>query len=71
MGNSNCATDNYQKEYLYKLLGGKWIVTTLLYRASNNGCKARTFHTKCDHREPTIILLKIRDGDCFGGFTKF
>jgi BTB/POZ domain-containing protein KCTD9 len=45
-------------------------VTTLLYRGSIHGWMKRDFHSRCDNKGPTISLLKVKDGDCIGGFTK-
>ena len=67
--NSKCATDLQQKQYLNQLLGDKQLVTTLLYRGSEHGWKYKHFHSHCDNRGPTISLLKIKDGDCIGGYT--
>ena len=30
----------------------------------------KDFHERCDDKGPTISLLKIKDGDCIGGYTK-
>jgi hypothetical protein len=52
------------------LLGNKALVTTLLFRGSEHGWNPKDFHSRCDNKGPTIILYKVKDGDCFGGFTK-
>jgi hypothetical protein len=67
--NSQCATENKQKLYLYILLGNKKLVTTLLYRGSDHGWKYIDFHSRCDNKGPTISLFKVEEGDCIGGFT--
>jgi hypothetical protein len=54
---------------LYKLLGNKLLVTELLFRGSIHGWTPQDFHSRCDHKGPTICLFKIKDGDCIGGFT--
>jgi hypothetical protein len=41
---------------------------TLLYRASTDGFKASTFHSKCDGKAPTLIIIKSEGGNVFGGF---
>ena len=41
----------------------------LLYRASRDGWVASKFHAICDHRGPTVTV--VRSGDCiFGGYTE-
>ena len=41
----------------------------LLYRASRDGWVASKFHAICDHREPTVTV--VRSGDyIFGGYTE-
>jgi hypothetical protein len=67
---SKCATAKEEKEYLFKLLGNKRLITTMLYCGSLHGWKAVDFHSRCDNKGPTIVLFKIKDGDCIGGYTK-
>ena len=59
-----------EKEYLHKLLGNKLLVTTLLFRGSEDGWSFKEFHTRCDKKGATITLFKIKDGDCIGGYTE-
>jgi hypothetical protein len=54
---------------LYKILGSRELVTTLLYRGSNDGWKLKDFHSRCSNKRPTISLFKVKKGDCIGGFT--
>ena len=52
---------------LQKWLGEKckW---NLCYRASRNGWRAQDFHSHCDNKGPTVVLVKAND--CiFGGYT--
>ena len=51
------------------MLGNKEFVFTLLYRATQQEYTAEEFHRKCDHRSPTVSLLKLNNGNCIGGFT--
>ena len=44
----------------------KW---KLLYRASEHGYIAKTFHECCDDKGPTLIVIKSREGWIFGGYT--
>jgi len=41
----------------------------LLYRASEHGDKAKTFHEKCDNHQYTLVLVETTKGVRFGGFT--
>ena len=42
----------------------------LLYRASIDGDKAKTFHEKCNGIKGTLCLVKTTDGVKFGGYTE-
>ena len=45
----------------------KW---KLLYRSSEHGYTARSFHEYCDHvKGPTLIVIKSSGGWIFGGYT--
>lgn len=52
-----------------KLLGKQKIVTSLLYRGTDNGMCYLSFHNCCDNKGPTICLFSLLDGDCIGGVT--
>jgi hypothetical protein len=41
----------------------------MLYRGTEHGWKSEVFHSRCDEKGPTISLLKVKDGDCIGGYT--
>jgi hypothetical protein len=41
----------------------------LIYRGSRDGFKAAVFHSKCDKKGPTLIIIKSEFGKIFGGFT--
>jgi hypothetical protein len=41
----------------------------LEYRGSDHGWAYKDFHSRADHKDWTITLFKIQDGDCVGGFT--
>ncbi|CAH3128269.1 unnamed protein product [Pocillopora meandrina] len=45
---------------------GKW---QLLMRASQEGFQAKTFHSKCDDKGPTVTIVKSGN-NIFGGFTE-
>ena len=44
----------------------KW---KLIYRASEHGYSAKTFHEYCDDKGPTLVVLKSDGGWIFGGYT--
>ncbi|KAM7442717.1 hypothetical protein ABFA07_008366 [Porites harrisoni] len=54
------------KGWLPEGLAGEW---HLLFRASRDGFRASTFHSKCDNKGPTVTIVKS-GGNIFGGFTK-
>ena len=41
----------------------------LLYRATEHGFKVTDFHSRCDYKGPTLILVKNDQNLIFGGFT--
>ena len=41
----------------------------LIYRASRDGFKAKSFHTKCDGKVKTLSVAQSSDGYIFGGYT--
>ena len=41
----------------------------LLYRASEHGYTARSFHDYCDDKGPTLVIIKSSGGWIFGGYT--
>ena len=47
-------------------LEGKW---RLLFRASQDGSAAETFHSKCDNKGPTVTIVK-NGNNIFGGFNE-
>ena len=48
----------------------KQIISSIrIYRATEDGDKAETFHRLCDGNTNIIILIKTKDGKKFGGFT--
>jgi len=40
------------------------------YRASQDGFKAKDFHSKCDKQPNTLIIIKSEHGNIFGGYTE-
>ncbi|CDW87296.1 UNKNOWN [Stylonychia lemnae] len=59
---------NKQLEHQHKLLPlsgyGK-----LLFKATDNGFTAQSFHQKCDNQGPTISFILSEHGQVFGGYT--
>jgi hypothetical protein len=60
-----------QTENLFKLcefpLNQKW---SLIYRASQDGFEAENFHSKCDNKPNTLVIIKSINGNVFGGYTE-
>ena len=44
----------------------KW---KLLYRSSEHGYSAKSFHQYCDNKGPTLVVIKSSEGWIFGGYT--
>jgi len=42
----------------------------LIYRASQDGFEASSFHAKCDKQPNTLIIIKSEHGNIFGGYTE-
>ncbi len=55
--------DSYLKEWTGDY---QW---KLLYRASEHGYTAKSFHECCDNKRPTLVVIKSSGGWIFGGFT--
>jgi len=45
-------------------------IKKLLYRASKDGFKSSDFHRKCDGHSNTIVIIKIRNKNIIGGYTR-
>ena len=41
----------------------------LIYRATEHGGEAEDFHERCDEIEGTLIIIKTKEGNIFGGYT--
>jgi hypothetical protein len=54
---------NKELKVTSKELGG------LLYQASKDGDSASTFHSRCDSKGPTVVIVESTAGNMFGGFT--
>jgi hypothetical protein len=42
----------------------------LIYRASEDGFYAKSFHIECDNEPNTLTIIKSKTGKIFGGFTQ-
>jgi hypothetical protein len=40
----------------------------LLYRLTEDGASCSIFHSCCDNRGPTLMIIKLKDGHIFGGY---
>ena len=40
----------------------------LCYKASQEGCNANEFHSRCDGKGPTVTIVRVQDY-IFGGYT--
>ena len=72
--NSEIVTKNEHRELLLRWLPPKDTQKRqrrlrLLFRASQDGFMAETFHSKCDNKGPTITIVQSGD-NIFGGFTE-
>ena len=69
--NSIILEDNiiYNKTLKNWINPNKKIKSELLYRMSRDGNEYSTFHELCDNKGPTIILIKLIDGDIIGTYT--
>ena len=65
---STILTNTQYDSYLREWIGNeyKW---KLLYRASEHGFTAKSFHNYCDDKGPTLIVIKSTGGWIFGGYT--
>ncbi len=45
----------------------KW---NLIYKGSKNGFKSSDFHSKCDDKPNTLVIIKSKNGNVFGGYTE-
>ena len=65
---SKIITDENNFAKLLLLLPKKYKIN-LIYRGSEDGFTAAVFHEKCDHKGPTLIIIKSEFDKIFGAFT--
>lgn len=67
---SSKIVDDHLINDLYKLCefreDQKW---SLLYRASKHGFQKSNFHANCDNKPKTLTIIKLSNGNIFGGYT--
>lgn len=61
---TNKATQNELTDLVPK---GKYF--TLLYRSTVNGLEPNQFHSRVDHKGPTLSIVETEEGVIFGGYT--
>ena len=42
----------------------------LIYKASQYGFESSSFHIKCDKKLNTLVIIKSKNGNLFGGYTE-
>jgi hypothetical protein len=52
-----------------QFLENRNLFTTLEYRGSDHGWMASDFYSRASNKGATLLLLKIKNGPCIGGFT--
>ena len=64
--NTQLVNEQYDSK-LRKWVGNyKW---KMIYRASEHGYTAKSFHKYCDNKGPTLMMIKSSEGWIFGGYT--
>lgn len=64
---SNIITSE-SKKIILNFLKNKPIKSKLLFDSKKDGDSAKTFHSKCDGKNPTIYIVKSKSGYVFGGY---
>jgi len=59
--------DSEMEDYLLLWLDHREL--ELLYRASDDGFVASSFHSKCNGKGACLVIVKSTDGNIFGGYT--
>ena len=57
-------------KWLERTLEGAFHTYSLIYRASRNGWAASNFHSQCDHKGPTVTVIRSSNANIFGGYTE-
>jgi hypothetical protein len=68
---STILTTSEMKDNLINLIqldhSNKWI---MIYPATRDGFEASTFHSKCDNKPNTLVIIRSTSGNVFGGYTE-
>ena len=64
---SNIITSE-SKNIILNFLKNKPVKSKLLFDSEKDGDSAKTFHSKCDGKNPTIYIVKSKSGYVFGGY---
>lgn len=64
----NCDDEKILKQWVEEALGGK-VSFKLLWIGSENKFKAKSFHSCCDDKGPTVTIIQSSSLLVFGGFT--
>jgi len=59
----------HHKKQLEAWMNWNEITCRVLFRGSEQGHTPQAFHTACDNKGPTIVLIKLGKGTLFGGYT--
>jgi len=66
----NTAIRSSEKAFINKLLNGvSKRMGEVLYVASRDGDAATKFHSVCDNKGPTVVIVETTSGAVFGGYT--
>ncbi len=64
---SNIITSE-SKKIILNFLKNKHVKSKLLFDSGKDGDSAKTFHSKCNGKNPTIYIVKSKSGYVFGGY---
>ena len=67
---STCAIKPIEKAMMKEIFQNRNLVTTLKYRGSEHGWNANDFYSRAFNKGAKLLLMKIKDGPCIGGFTQ-
>jgi hypothetical protein len=68
---SNIITNLYQLKVIRRWLreDGSGGDLKLLYRSSRDGCSGISFHSKCNNKSRTLVIIQTTGGEIIGGYT--
>jgi hypothetical protein len=59
-----------ERAVMNELLGNQIVELSLQYRGSEHGWMTKDFYTRAIDKGPIIMLMKLKNGPCIGGFSK-